>query len=85
MKYLIICECSGREKRAREALAVIHPDLEPTLIKGKNAVAKLAAKYDNDHLRSLSKLNGNFSYYVEIDESGKITEEYDLIKGTRVA
>ena len=56
----------------------------PPMIKGKESIAKLASKYNNAHLRSISKLNGNFSYYIEITESGKIVEEYDLILGKKI-
>ena len=86
MKYLLVCSCSGGEEKAKIAYEIAKPNTPiPQVIKGKEAIAKLASQYNNDHLRSISKLNGKFSYYVDITDSGKITEEYDLITGKRIA
>ena len=84
-RYLLSCSCSGMDRKATMAYDIIFPNTPtPPTIKGKEAIAKLASKYDNAHLRSLSKLNGNFAYYIDITESGKITEEYDLIRGVKI-
>lgn len=86
MKFLLVCDCSGRDRKAIIEYDILFPNTPtPQIIKGKEAIAKLASQYNNAHLRAISKLNGNFSYYVDITDSGKITEEYDLITGKRVA
>lgn len=85
MKLLLICSCSGQEKKATMAYDILFPDTTtPRIIKGKEAIAKLASDYNNAHLRAISKLNGNFSYYIDINDNGKITEEYDLIRGAKI-
>lgn len=84
-KFLLICSCSGRGRKAIMEYDILFPNQPtPPMVKGKEAIAKLASKYNNAHLRSISKLNGNFSYYIEITESGKIVEEYDLILGKKI-
>lgn len=86
MKYLLICSCSGMSRKAEMAYDIIKPKLPtPPIVRGKENIAKLGAKYDNTHIRSISKLNGNFAYYIDINDNGKITEEYDLIKGSKIA
>lgn len=85
--YLLICTCSGREKKAREALAIIKPDLDQddiTLAKGKEQISRVANEHNNDHLKAISKLTGNYSYYVRMD-GDKIIEEWELIKMRRIA
>lgn len=85
MKHILICDCSGRQEKAVQAYDIIFPNTPvPQIIKGKEAISKLAAKYNNAHLRAISKLKGNFSYYIDVTESGKITEEYDLITGRKI-
>lgn len=86
MKFLLICSCSGQSRKAEIAYDIIYPDAPiPQMVKGKEAIAKLATKYKNDHLKAISKLSGNYSYYIDITDSGKIIEEYDLTTGKRVA
>lgn len=85
MKYLLVCDCSGGKEKAEIAFGILKPN-EPTpqVIKGKEAISKLASRYRNDHLRAISKLNGNFAYYMDIADNSRIIEEYDLITGRRV-
>lgn len=85
MKYLLLCSCSGQEKKATMSYNIIFPDTPlPEIIRGKEAIAKFALTQNNDHLKAISKLKGRFSYYVNI-ENGKILEEYDLITGKRIS
>lgn len=85
MKFLLVCSCSGRDKKAKMEYEILFPNTPiPQMVRGKEAIAKLASQHNNDHLRAISKLNGNFSYYVDINEDGKIITEYDLVKGKRV-
>lgn len=86
MKLLLVCDCSGKLEKSKIAYGIIKPgDMVPSICKGKEEIAKLASKYNNDHLRAISKLNGNFSFYIDIDENGKIVEEYDLTTGRKLA
>lgn len=85
MKHLLICSCSGMDRKSTLAYDILFPNAPtPAIIKGKENIAKFASKYNNPHLKAISKLNGNFAYYIDITDSGKITEEYDLIKGSKV-
>lgn len=86
MKYLLVCDCSGGKEKAEIAFSILKPN-EPTpqIIKGKEAISKLASRCLNDHLRAISKLNGNFMYYMDIADNSRIIEEYDLTTGKRVA
>lgn len=85
MNYILVCSCSGGKEKAEVAFSILKPD-EPTpqIVKGKEAIAKLASQYDNSHLRAISKLNGKFSYYININDNGKIIEEYDLTRGAKI-
>lgn len=83
--YILICDCSGRQEKAVQAYDIIFPNTPtPQIIKGKEAISKLASQYLNDHLRAISKLKGNFAYYIDIADNSRITEEYDLITGKRI-
>ena len=85
MKYILCCSCFNMEKKSREAFSVIKPDeVLPDIVKGKDRIFQLAKKLDNEHIRAISKLSGRFSYYVKL-EDGEIVEEYDLVRGTRIA
>lgn len=83
--YLLTCSCSGGKEKAEIAFNILKPN-EPTpqVVKGKEAISKLASRYLNDHLRAISKLNGNFAYYIDIADNSNIIEEYDLIRGVKI-
>lgn len=85
-KYILCCSCYGMEKRAKEAYCILTNGGEvlPDIIKGKDKIFKLANELKNEHIKAISKLSGRFAYYVKI-EDGKITEEYDLVRGRRIA
>lgn len=83
-KYILICNCGGREGKAKAAYQILFPNEPlPEIIKGKEAIAKFALIQKNEHIKAIAKLTGKFSYYVNI-EDGEITEEYDLMTGKRV-
>lgn len=85
MKYILICSCFNMSKKASEAFVTIFPnEVLPDIIKGKDKIFKLANELKNEHIKAISKLSGRFAYYVKI-EDGKITEEYDLVRGRRIA
>lgn len=86
MKYLLVCSCFNMEKKAREAFSVLFPnEVSPTVVKGKDNIAKLSKSFDNEHIRAISKLTGKFAFYVHMNESNQITEEYNLITMKRTA
>lgn len=85
MKYILVCSCFNMGKRASEAFTTIFPnEVLPEIIKGKDKIFKIASELKNEHIKAISKLSGRFAYYVNLD-GDKIIEEYDLIKGRRVA
>lgn len=85
-KYILCCSCHGMEKRAKEAFCVMTNgnEISPDVIKGKDRLCKFAKEINNDHILAISKLSGRFAYYVELKDN-KITKEYDLIRGNRIA
>lgn len=85
MKYLLICECSGKEGKAKTAYEILFPGQPtPEVVKGKEAIMKLATSLGNDHLKAIAKKKGNFAYYVDI-KNNNIIEEYSLDTGRRIA
>lgn len=85
MKYILVCSCFNMSKKASEAFTTIFPnEVLPDIIKGKDKIFKLASEIKNEHIKAISKLSGRFAYYVNLD-GDKIIEEYDLIKGRRIA
>ena len=86
MKYILCCTCFNMEKKAREAFSLLFPDeVSPEVVKGRDHISKLASSLKNDHIKSISKLGGKYSYYVELDENNNITREYNLMTGQRIA
>lgn len=85
MELILCCSCFNMEKKAKETFVVLFPEKDfPMLIKGKDKIFKFSQEIKNEHIKAISKLSGRFAYYVEIDD-GKITKEYDLVRGKRVA
>lgn len=84
-KLILCCSCFNMEKKAREAFSLLFPDeVSPDVIKGKDRIYKFAKEKNNDHLLAISKLSGKFAYYVEIEDN-KVIQEWDLVKGSRIA
>ena len=85
MKKILCCSCFRMDKKASEAFSILFPnEVLPDIIKGKDRIYKFAKSVNNDHITAISKLTGKFAYYVKLDGE-KIVEEYDLMKGTRIA
>ena len=85
MRRILCCSCFRMDKKASEAFSVIFPnEVLPNIIKGKDRIYKFSQTINNDHIKAISKLSGRFAYFVEI-EGDKITKEYDLVKGRRIA
>lgn len=85
MRKILCCSCFRMDKKASEAFSVIFPnEVLPNIIKGKDRIYKFSQTINNDHIKAISKLTGRFAYFVEI-EGDKITKEYDLVKGKRIA
>jgi hypothetical protein len=73
------------DKKALEAFSIIFPDrVAPDIIRGRDRIAKFAEKTNNDHIKALSRLSGKFAYYLELNNN-KITAEWDLLRGRRIA
>lgn len=85
MKFLLICSCFNMTKKASEAFSILFPnEVLPDIIKGRDRIRKFADKIKNDHIAAISKLSGKFAYFVEI-EDGKVVQEWNLLKGSRIA
>ena len=85
-KLILCCTCFNMEKKAREAFSLLFPnEVSPTVVKGKDRIAKFAAKTKNEHIKAISKLSGKFAYYVELDDNNTVTKEYNLLTGQRIA
>ena len=86
MKVILCCSCFRMDKKASEAYALLFPnDVLPQIIKGRDRVYKFASVHNNDHIKAIAKLSGKYAYYVNLGEDDKIKEEYDLVKGKRIA
>ena len=84
---ILCCSCFKMDKKAVEAFSLIYPDREvPRVVKGRDNIHKLSKSMgpSGEHIKALSKITGRFAYYVKI-EGGKIMEEYDLLRGKRIA
>ncbi len=85
IKLILCCSCFRMDKKAGEAFSVIFPDeVLPSIIRGKDRIYKFAQSMKNDHIMAISKLSGKFAYYIKL-EDGKVVEEWDLLKGSRIA
>lgn len=85
MDIILTCSCFRMDKKALEAFSIIFPDrVAPDIIRGRDRIAKFAEKMDNDHIKALSRLSGKFAYYLELNNN-KITAEWDLLRGRRIA
>ena len=84
-KIILCCSCFRMDKKASEAFALKWPNEPlPNIIKGRDRIYKYAKNINNDHIMAISKISGKFAYYIKL-ENNKITEEWDLLKGRRVA
>lgn len=84
-EYLLTCSCFRMDKKASEAFCVLFPDrVLPGIVKGRDRISKLAQQIGNDHIKAISRLSGKFAYYVKLEDD-KITEEWDLLTGKRIA
>ena len=85
MKYILTCTCFNMKKKASEAFSLLFPnEVLPSIIKGRDRIYKLSQELNNEHIKAISKLSGKFAYYVELDNN-KISKEYDLLTGKRLA
>ena len=85
VKKILTCSCFRIDKKASEAFSLFFPqEILPEIVRGRDRIYKLGKELENDHILAISKLSGKFAYYIELD-NGKITKEYDLLKGKRVA
>lgn len=84
MRYILSCDCSGQKERAIASYNLLFPDTDlPEVVVGREHISVLAFNLKNDHIKSISKVKGIFSYYIEV-EDGKIIKEYDLVTGRRL-
>lgn len=82
---ILVCSCHNMEKRAHEAFSLLFEGRSfPQVIKGRDRIYKFAKENGNPHLLAISKLSGKYAYYVKLD-GDKIIEEWDLLKGGRIA
>ena len=85
MKKILVCTCFKMGDKASGTFSLLFPEEEvPEIIKGRDRIGKFAKEIKNDHITAISKLTGKFAYYVELEDN-KIIEEWDLIRGKRIA
>lgn len=85
MEIILTCSCFRMDKKAIEAFATMFPNkVAPDVIKGRDRISKFAQATNNDHVKAISKLTGRFAYYLEMKDN-KITVEWDLLRGKRIA
>ena len=85
MEVILVCSCFNMSKKASEAFSVLFPNkVLPDIVKGRDRISKLANELKNEHIKAISRLSGRFAYYIKLEDD-KIVEEYDLVKGRRIA
>lgn len=85
-EFLLVCSCFNMKNRAKEAFALLFPNkVLPDTVKGRDRVYKLGQATDNEHILAISKLSGKYAYYIRLNKENKITEEWDLLRGKRLA
>lgn len=85
MKLILVCTCHNQEKRALDSFSVLFPgEPVPKILKGKDTIFKFSQEIKNKHIEAIGKLSGRFSYYIELDDEGRILQEYDLVHGKRI-
>lgn len=85
MKVILVCSCHNQGDRAIEAFSLLFPgEPVPQVIKGKDKIFKFSQEIKNKHIEAIGKVSGKFSYYIELDDEGRILKEYDLIHGKRI-
>lgn len=86
-RVILTCSCGGMHKKAAEAFCLLFPqEVLPNIIRGRDRIYKFAKSFTppNDHISAISRLSGRFAYYIELKDN-KITREYDLVTGKRIA
>lgn len=84
-EYIFTCSCFRMDKKASEAFSLLFPQkVLPEMIRGRDRIYKFAKSISNEHLIAISKLSGKFAYYIHLEDN-KIIEEWDLLKGARIA
>lgn len=83
---ILTCSCFRMDKKAKEAFSLLFPNkVLPGIAKGRDRVYKLGQSTGNEHILAISKLSGKYAYYIRLDEENKIVEEWDLLRGKRLA
>ena len=90
MKIIAVCTCSGMKEKAESAYKILFPGEEmPKIYKGDSAIRLLAEKNPNTNLSryllAIAKKHGQFAYFIDYDDNGDITVNYDLKTGKRLA
>lgn len=84
-QYILTCSCHNMDKKALQAFDALFPNnTHPPIVRGKDRIYKLSKRLNNQHIEAISKLSGKFAYYVRVEDS-VIAEEYDLVRGNRIA
>ena len=90
MKVIAVCTCSGMKERAESAFKILFPKEEvPQIYRGRDAIKRFASEHPGtnvgNYFDAISKKNGKFAYYVEYDDKGDVTANYNLTTGKKVA
>lgn len=89
-KFIVCCSCSGtREKMAQVFQSMFQEEEQPEIVAGTDRIRSKAEQYPNDsnianHLRAIAKRNGNFGYYIVVDDEYNIAEMHDLVNKQRI-
>jgi hypothetical protein len=90
MKIVVTCSCGGVVEKATRLYKEQFGGVPEKVYKGGDSIRRFANTLPattnmHQHLMALAKVKNKFIYSIEYDESGIITEMYDLQKKVRIA
>lgn len=86
--FIICCDCGDTYQYSVDAHRLMSHGAKTPDVYRHNKAHKLLDKLDNNtnvykFVASLIKGKGKFSYYVEYDDNGDVTEQWNLLSGQR--
>lgn len=90
MEAVITCNCGGVPARAKAAFSLKFKRDLPKVYSGKDAIINLRETVPNNssiyqYLLALSQNHEKFAYYMEWNEDGTVTSQYNLLTGRKLA
>lgn len=82
-KAILCCDCGHVPSKAVATYEVVFKDEVPPRYVGKNGISTFLEKYQNgdvaQYAKALMNNHEKFAYYMEWDEEGLVTTQYNLL------